>query len=55
MNKRARDNLLEATGYVMIGLGVVDAAWNPFAFITAPQFIAAGTALIALARGQKDK
>ena len=55
MRKPWRDGLLEASGYALIGLGVVDGIWNPFAFITAPQLLTAGTALIALSRGQRGK
>jgi hypothetical protein len=45
-----------AMGSGLVVLGVVDAIWNPFAFITAPKLFAAGTAMITIGlAGKKNK
>lgn len=42
-------------GLGLVGLGVVDAAFNPFAFATAPQFFTAGVALMVAAQSSAPK
>lgn len=41
-------------GLGLIALGVADAAFNPFAFATMPQFITGGIGMIGLSLGIKD-
>lgn len=46
------------SGLGLIGLGVADAAFNPFGFATAPQFLTAGVALMVASQsssGDKSK
>lgn len=42
-------------GVALIGCGLVDAAFDPFAFITAPKLIGSGIAMIAVSRGKDPK
>ena len=42
------------SGLGLFALGIADAAINPFAFATAPQFWTAGASLIALSLGMKS-
>jgi hypothetical protein len=50
----SKNALTFASGLGLIALGVVDAAINPFAFATAPQFWIAGSALVATSLGLKS-
>ena len=42
-------------GIGLIGCGLADAAFNPFAFITAPKLIGSGIALVAISQGKKPE
>jgi hypothetical protein len=50
----SKNTLTFASGLGLIALGVVDAAVNPFAFATAPQFWIAGGAMVATSLGLKE-
>jgi hypothetical protein len=42
-------------GAGLVGLGLVDAAVNPFAFVTAPELFAAGIALMVASQSGSSK
>ena len=42
-------------GVGLVGCGIVDAAFNPFAYMTAPQFIGSGATMIAISLGKPPK
>ncbi len=52
-NTRKDGSFLMGVG--LIGCGIADAAFDPFAFITAPKLIGSGIAMIAISTGKKPK
>lgn len=52
MSNEHRKHYAFLTGLALIACGVADAALNPFAFATAPQFFTAGAASIAVSIGK---
>ncbi len=55
MNKKRMQTGSFIMGTGLIGCGIADAAFNPFAFITAPKLIGSGISLIAISLGIKTK
>ncbi|HEV7227923.1 hypothetical protein [Brevundimonas sp.] len=43
------------SGLGLVGLGVLDAALNPFAFATAPHFFTAGVGLMVASQSSEKK
>lgn len=52
MRNEQRKSYAFLMGLGLIACGVADAALNPFAFATAPQFFTAGAASIAISIGK---
>jgi hypothetical protein len=52
MDKRWARAVRVSCGVVLIGAGLVDGAWNPFAFVTAPILLSTGAGLLAISDGK---
>lgn len=55
MDDNRRKNGSFWLGVGLIGCGIADAAVNPFAFMSAPELIGSGIAMIAISTGGKPK